>query len=57
MSEPCISKIAHNYNCFYMMQKNYCRLRKEYLSLYESKTIKHQLYGTATSHSKQDLRN
>ena len=21
MSEPCISKIAHNYNCFYMIRK------------------------------------
>lgn len=38
MSGPCISKSAHNYNFFYMV----------------TKTIKHHLYETATSNSKQD---
>ena len=40
MSEPCISKSAHNYNYF----------------LHDTKE-ELQLYGTATSNSKQDLRN
>ena len=40
MSEPCISKSAHNYNYF----------------LHDPKE-ELQLYGTATSNSKQDLRN
>ena len=59
MSEPCISKSAHNYNCFlYDTKEELQQLQQSYLIVpFLIKTIKHLLYGTATSNSKQDLRN
>ena len=59
MSEPCISKIPITTTVFlYDAKKELQLLQQSYLIVpFLIKTIKHLLYGTATSNSKQDLRN
>ena len=59
MSEPCISKIPITTTVFlYDAKKELQLLQQSYLiAPFLIKTIKQLLYGTATSHSKQDLRN